>query len=93
MTFNEVYVDNEWSSWGELHAAMYGGPPPLLEWNIFTTSIIILYPDDDSAYVCNIMHTLVDTSFSDFFHVNHGVLCCEHAEQAGGGGGGNRLAE
>ena len=43
-------------------------------------------------------HTLVDTSFkliSDFFHVNQGVLCCEHAEQAsssnvfeGGGGGG-----
>ena len=42
-------------------------------------------------------HTLVDTSFkliSDFFHVNQGVLCCEHAEQAGGGGGGgNRLAK
>ena len=40
---------------------------------------------------------LVDTSFkliSDFFHVNQGVLCCEHAEQAGGGGGeGNRLAK
>ena len=44
-------------------------------------------------------HTLVDTSFkliSDFFHVNQGVLFCEHAEQAsscegggpGGGGGG-----
>ena len=36
-------------------------------------------------------HTLVDTSFkliSDFFHVNQGVLCCEHAEQTGGGGGG-----
>ena len=41
--------------------------------------------------------TLVDTSFqliSDFFHVNQGFLCCEHAEQAssrvrwGGGGGG-----
>ena len=39
--------------------------------------------------------TLVDTSFqliSDFFHVNQGVLCFEHAEQAssrkGGGGGG-----
>ena len=41
---------------------------------------------------------MVDTSFkliSDFFHVNQGVLCCEHAEQAsssgvleGGGGGG-----
>ena len=41
--------------------------------------------------------TLVDTSFqliSGFFHVNQGVLCFEHAEQAssrGGGGGGNRL--
>ena len=42
--------------------------------------ILILDPD---------YHTLVDTSFkliSDFFHVNQGVLCCEHAEQAGGGG-------
>ena len=29
--------------------------------------------------------TLVDTPFqliSGFFHVNQGVLCCEHAEQA-----------
>ena len=44
--------------------------------------------------------TLVDTPFqliSGFFHVNQGVLCCEHAEQAssrgvleGGGGGGGR---
>ena len=42
--------------------------------------------------------SLVDTPFqliSGFFHVNQGVLCCEHAEQAsrlqgciGGGGGG-----
>ena len=41
--------------------------------------------------------TLVDTPFqliSGFFHVNQGVLCCEHAEQAsswgvlGGGGRG-----
>ena len=48
--------------------------------------------------------TLVDTPFqliSGFFHVNQGVLCCEHAEQASsgvccvleGGGGGNRLAK
>ena len=47
--------------------------------------------------------TLVDTPFqliSGFFHVNQGVLCSEHAEQAscrgvleGGGGGGNRLAK
>ena len=49
--------------------------------------------------------TLVDTPFqliSGFFHVNQGILCSEHAEQAssrgvlerggGGGGGGNRLA-
>ena len=53
-------------------------------------------------------NTLVDTPFqlvSGFFHVNQGVLCCEHAEQAssrgcvGGGatgllnkgGGSNRL--
>ena len=31
---------------------------------------------------------MVDTSFkliNDFFHVNQGVLYCEHAEQAGGG--------
>ena len=44
--------------------------------------------------------TLVDTPFqliSGFFHVNQGILCSEHAEQAssrgvlerGGGGGGN----
>ena len=51
-------------------------------------------------------NTLVDTPFqliSDFFYVNQGVLCSEHAEQAssrgvlegggGGGGGGNRLAK
>ena len=39
--------------------------------------------------------TLADTPFqliSGFFHVNQGVLCCEHAEQASsrgvlGGGG------
>ena len=46
--------------------------------------------------------TLVDTPFqliSGFFHVNQGVLCSEHAEQASsrgvleGGGGGNRLAK
>ena len=46
--------------------------------------------------------TLVDTPFqliSDFFHVNQGVLCFEHAEQASsrgvleGGGGSNRLAK
>ena len=47
--------------------------------------------------------TLVDTPFqliSGFFHVNQGVLCCEHAEQAssrgvlgGRGGGGKRLAK
>ena len=42
-----------------------------------------------------IHHTLVDTSFKLISHVNQGVLCCEHAEQAssrgvleGGGGGG-----
>ena len=47
--------------------------------------------------------TLVDTPFqliSGFFHVNQGILCSEHAEQAssrgvlerrgGGGGGGGR---
>ena len=45
--------------------------------------------------------TLVDTPFqliSGFFHVNQGILCSEHAEQAssrgvlerGGGGGNNR---
>ena len=46
--------------------------------------------------------TLVDTPFqliSGFFHVNQGVLCSEHAEQAscmgvlgGGGGGGGQQA-
>ena len=44
--------------------------------------------------------TLVDTPFqliSGFFHVNQGILCSEHAEQASsrgvlerGGGGNNR---
>ena len=43
--------------------------------------------------------TLVDTPFqliSGFFHVNQGILCSEHAEQArgvleeGGGGGGQQ---
>ena len=50
-------------------------------------------------------NTLANTPFqliSDFFHVNQGVYCLEHAEQAssrgvfgreGGGGGGNRLAK
>ena len=56
--------------------------------------IILLYPNDDHTYVTS---HLVDTSFkliNDFFHVNQGVLCFEHAEQAssssviGGGGGG-----
>ena len=43
--------------------------------------------------------TLVDTPFqliSGFFHVNQGVLCSEHAEQASCRGvleGGNRLAK
>ena len=43
--------------------------------------------------------TLVDTPFqliSGFFHVNQGVLCCEHAEQASSGvcwrGGGGQQA-
>ena len=47
--------------------------------------------------------TLVDTPFqliSEFFHVNQGILCFEHAEQAssrgvlkgGGGGGGGQQA-
>ena len=49
----------------------------------------------------NTNDTLVDTSFqliSDFFHVNQGSLCFEHAEQAssrgvleGGGGGAKGL--
>ena len=45
--------------------------------------------------------TFVDTPFqliSGFFHVNQGVLCSEHTEQAScrgvlEGGGGNRLAK
>ena len=66
-----------------------------------TSIIILLDPDnDDHTYVTS---HLVDTSFkliSDFCHVNQGVLCCEHAEQAsssgvlggGGGGGGGQQA-
>ena len=61
--------------------------------------IIILDPDERPTTVRS-NDTLVDTPFqliSGFFHVNQGVLCSEHAEQAssrgvweGGGGGGGR---
>ena len=53
--------------------------------------IIILDPDDQRMTTMHSNDTLVDTPFqliSGFFHVNQGVLCCEHAEQASSGGGG-----
>ena len=67
---------------------------------IYISIIILPYPMTTTVHICNITPS-VDTSFkliSDFFHVNQGVLCYEHAEQAysGGvfeGGGGNRLAK
>ena len=68
--------------------------------------IIILDPDERRTTTVRSNDTLVDTPFqliSGFFHVNQGVLCSEHAEQAssrgvwegggGGGGGSNRLAK
>ena len=58
--------------------------------------------NDEGVYVCNITPWLTPSSFkliSDYFHVNQGVLCSEHAEQAasrgvfgGGGGGGGQQA-
>ena len=61
--------------------------------------IILLYPDEGRLTTMRSNDTLVDTPFqliSGFFHVNQGILCSEHAEQAssrgvlerGGGGGG-----
>ena len=61
--------------------------------------IILLYPDERRPTTVRSNDTLVDTPFqliSGFFHVNQGILCSEHAEQASsrgvlerGGGGGN----
>ena len=53
-------------------------------YNIF---IIILNPDERRQTTTTVRSndTLVDTPFqliSGFFHVNQGVLCCEHGEQA-----------
>ena len=66
--------------------------------------IILLYPDERRPTPVHSNDTLVDTPFqliSWFFHVNQGVLCCEHVEQAssrgvlegggGGGGGGDNM--
>ena len=66
--------------------------------------IILLYPDKRRPTTVRSNDTLVDTPFqliSGFFHVNQGILCSEHAEQAssrgvlergGGGGGGGQQA-
>ena len=60
--------------------------------------IILLYPDERRPTTVRSNDTLVDTPFqliSGFFHVNQGILCSEHAEQASSrgvlerGGGGN----
>ena len=60
--------------------------------------IILLYPDERRP--CVAMTPWLTPPFqliSGFFHVNQGVLCFEHAEQAfsrgvleGGGGGGQQ---
>ena len=61
--------------------------------------IILLYPDERRPTTVRSNDTLVDTPFqliSGFFHVNQGILCSEHAEQASSrgvlerGGGNNR---
>ena len=47
--------------------------------------IILLYPDERRPTTVRSNDTLVDTPFqliSGFFHVNQGILCSEHAEQA-----------
>ena len=47
--------------------------------------IILLYPDERRPTTMRSNDTLVDTPFqliSGFFHVNQGILCSEHAEQA-----------
>ena len=47
--------------------------------------IILLYPDQRRPTTVRSNDTLVDTPFqliSGFFHVNQGILCSEHAEQA-----------
>ena len=62
--------------------------------------IILLYPDERRTTTVRSNDTLVDTPFqliSGFFHVNQGILCSEHAEQASSrgvlerGGGGQQL--
>ena len=66
---------------------------------IYCIYIIILYPDERRPTTVRSNDTLVDTPFqliSGFFHVNQGILCSEHAEQASSrgvlerGGGNNR---
>ena len=61
--------------------------------------IILLYPHERRPTTVRSNDTLVDTPFqliSGFFHVNQGILCSEHAEQASSrgvlerGGGNNR---
>ena len=65
----------------------------------YTIYIILLYPDERRPTTVRSNDTLVDTPFqliSGFFHVNQGILCSEHAEQASSrgvlerGGGNNR---
>ena len=76
----------------------WGWGLPLITMYIY---IILLYPDERRPTTVRSNDTLVDTPFqliSGFFHVNQGILCSEHAEQAssrgvlerGGGGGNNR---
>ena len=57
----------------------------VLEYIDRTIYIIILDPDERRPTTVRSNDTLVDTPFqliSGFFHVNQGILCSEHAEQA-----------
>ena len=53
--------------------------------NFYYFTVILLYPDERRPTTVRSNDTLVDTPFqliSGFFHVNQGILCSEHAEQA-----------
>ena len=79
---------------------MHTGDPLKRSVHGITIYIILLYPDERRPTTVRSNDTLVDTPFqliSGFFHVNQGILCSEHVEQASsrgvlerGGGGNNR---
>ena len=56
-----------------------------VQFKVLGIYIILLYPDERRPTTLRSNDTLVDTPFqliSGFFHVNQGILCSEHAEQA-----------